>query len=105
MNQIADLSPTAPITTNEAGGKQSSIPYRLDLVPANAILSVAHILNDGEKKYGKNNWRKIERDDHLNHALIHIFALLSGDQQDNHLGHAACRMLMALEVELNPQGD
>jgi hypothetical protein len=61
---------------------------------------VAQVLHLGAVKYGENNWRGIPVSDHLNHALIHIYAYLSGDTQDNHLGHAACRMMMAHEQAL-----
>jgi tagatose-1,6-bisphosphate aldolase non-catalytic subunit AgaZ/GatZ len=63
-----------------------------------AILDVAAVLKYGADKYGDNNWRKIPTQDHLNHALAHIFAYLQGDKGDHHLGHAACRTLMALEI-------
>lgn len=97
---IAGVGPDAPISVNEAGAKQSHSPYRVDLIPPLALLDVAAILEHGARKYGENNWRGIPVNDHLNHALVHIFAHLSGDTQDNHLGHAACRLLMAKEQEL-----
>jgi hypothetical protein len=31
---------------------------------------------------------------------MHILAYLAGDKQDDHLGHAFCRMMFALGVEL-----
>lgn len=97
---IANLSPDAPMTTNEAGGKQSALPYRCDLLPAKAVLAVSAVLCKGAIKYDPNNWRKISRDEHINHAMTHILALLAGDTQDDHLDHAACRLLMALEMEI-----
>ncbi len=35
---IAGVGPDAPVVTNEAGGSQSSSPYRCDLLPAKAVL-------------------------------------------------------------------
>lgn len=95
---VAGVGPEAPTVTNEKGAKQSGSPYRCDLLPAQASLHVAGILKYGADKYGDNNWRGIPIADHLNHALTHIFAWLAGDSQDDHLGHAACRLMMALEV-------
>lgn len=97
---IPGIGPDAPITTNAAGAKQSSSPYRMDLVPPLSLLDVAAILSKGAEKYGVDNWRGIPVEDHINHALVHLFAFLSGDTQDNHLGHAACRLLMAKEQEM-----
>jgi hypothetical protein len=91
------LARDQPIHTNDQGGKQSDLPIRCDLLPTLALLHVSHILDQGARKYGENNWRKIPRNDHLNHALAHLFGYLASDSQDDHLGHAACRILMALE--------
>jgi hypothetical protein len=101
---IAGVGPDAPISTCPVtGAKQSHSPYRLDLIPALSLLDVAAVLSTGAAKYGANNWRGISCDNHLNHALVHIYAFLSGDTQDNHLGHAACRMMMAHETHLKSQ--
>jgi Domain of unknown function (DUF5664) len=97
---IKNVGPEAAVVTNELGAKQSATIHRADLLPARAVLSVAEVLEQGAKKYGDNNWRGIPTNDHINHALIHIFAYLAGDRQDDHLGHFACRALMALEKEL-----
>ena len=67
--------------------------------PHDAILRVAAILKDGSEKYGADNWRSIDRDDHLNHAINHIFLYLNGDSTEDHLGNATCRLLFALETE------
>ena len=43
--------------------------------------------------------------DHLNKALIHVMAHQAGDTSDDHLGHAAGRLMMALEIDLlSPMG-
>lgn len=98
---IQGVGPETPSYTLPNGAKQSALPYRVDLVPAKAILDVSNVLHKGAEKYGVDNWRGIPSGDHLNHALTHIFAYLAGDRQDNHLGHAACRMLMAHEQDIN----
>lgn len=96
-----NLGTEAPVIVEPGGGRHSDTGVRCDLIPARAILSVAEVLDAGARKYGIDNWRGIGVDAHLNHILTHIFAYLSGDKQDDHLSHAACRGLMALEVELN----
>jgi hypothetical protein len=90
----------APISTNEKGGQQSASPYSLvSSFPSRALLAVAAVVRRGLTRYKPNNWRLISREDHLNHALTHIVAFNAGDRSDEHLEHAACRLLMALETE------
>lgn len=102
---LPGLSPDTPTAVNAAGGKQSAVPYRADLIPARAILQVSAVLHTGALKYGDDNWHVIPTRDHLNHALTHVFAHLAGDAQDDHLGHAATRLLMALEIEARTTGN
>lgn len=54
---------------------------------------------NGGKGYPTNNWRLIPQEQHINHALIHLYALDRGDVQDNHLDHALTRIMMALATE------
>jgi hypothetical protein len=68
------------------------------LLPARAVLEIAATLAPAAIKYGEDNWRRIPRKDHVNHALAHIFAHLAGDDTDDHLNHAACRILFAMET-------
>jgi hypothetical protein len=67
-------------------------------LPARAVLELAATLAPAAIKYGEDNWRRIPRKDHVNHALAHIFAHLAGDDADDHLNHAACRLLFAMET-------
>lgn len=97
---IGGLGVDAPVITNDKGGMQSASPYRIDLMPPKALFAVAEVLAIGARKYAKNNWKKIDIDDHLNHALAHAFAYLAGDTTDDHMGHFACRAMMALEMQL-----
>lgn len=50
--------------------------------------------NNG-KGYPTNNWRLIPREEHLNHAMNHMFAIVMGDTQDDHRSAAICRLHMA----------
>lgn len=92
------VSPDAPTATNEAGGKQSHIPVRFDLIDAKAMFAMAAVLHEGAEKYGENNWRLISVEDHLNHMIMHAYAYLAGDTTDDHLSHALCRATFALAV-------
>jgi hypothetical protein len=95
-----EQSHMAPMSTNLAGGKQSHITRAYTLVPPNALAEVASVLHSGASKYGVDNWKLIIVDDHLNHALNHIFLYLAGNEKEDHLSHAATRMMMALELHV-----
>lgn len=87
------------MVSNTNGGRQSKLDYRFDLIDTKAIFALANVLHTGEVRYGKDNWRKIDTESHLNHALSHIYAHLAGDKQDDHLSHGLCRLMMAIGVE------
>lgn len=80
-HKVEGVGPDQPTCTNAKGGKQSDSPYRCDLLPATRVLSVAKVMAQGARKYGANNWRQIPRQDHINHALAHLFALTARDEQ------------------------
>lgn len=87
--------------TNAAGGKQSRLDARMDLLPPKALMRIAEILAAGAKKYGNWNWKKIDNPDHINHSIVHYYKFLTGDTAEDHLANAACRALFALEMELD----
>jgi hypothetical protein len=94
------VGPEPPVVTNAAGRKQSPSPYRCDRLPSQGVLAVAAVLASGAARHGEGNWRKIPVADHLNHALVHLLAWQAGDRSDDHVAHAAMRLLFALELQL-----
>jgi hypothetical protein len=98
---ISGVGKDEETVVNEQGGAQAKAYYRFDLMDAKALFALGKVLYEGAEKYGENNWRKISVNDHINHALIHIYAYLAGDEQDEHLEHAFCRLMMALGVRDN----
>jgi len=99
------LQPGAPTETNASGGSQSKTAFRFDDMDGKAMLELAKIFKHGHDKYGKDNWRKIPVEDHINHALMHIYAYMSGDTQDDHIGHAHARMHFAHALVLEERDD
>ena len=99
--EIKGINKDTEIVEAEPGcqGKQSPTYYRFDLLDTNAMFILTEILSTGAAKYGEDNWRKIPVRNHLNKAMIHIFSWLSGNKEDDHLGHALCRVFMALAVQ------
>lgn len=96
---IDGVGPDAETVVNEAGGKQSHTPYRFDLIDPISMFELAKILASGAEKYGDWNWLMLDVQSNLNHALQHIFAYLAGDAQDDHLGHALCRLMFAVRLD------
>lgn len=88
------ISPDAELVTNERGGKQSKTEYGFHLIDPDAILALAEVLQYGASRYERDNWRKIPSEEHYNHMMIHYYAWLTGDKQDDHLGHFLCRAMM-----------
>lgn len=106
MSDISGIvGPDAPTVINERGGGQSHAPVRFDLIDARALFEAAKVHDHGARKYGANNWRLIDIDDHLNHLLMHVYAYLAGDRSDDHLSHAVCRAIFALGVQLQSDDD
>lgn len=81
--------------TTKLGAKQSFLGRRFDLIPITPLIAVAEVLHKAAEKYGVGNWQKIERHDHLNHAINHIFLFIEGDRCEDHLANAICRLMFA----------
>ena len=92
-----------------AGLKFDNNKPSLSLIPNKPLLEIARVLDFGSRKYSAHNWREgIEQDRLLSAALRHIYANNEGETVDaesglNHLAHAACCILFALEEQLRPE--
>lgn len=100
-----EMSYMTPLHTNVAGGKQSHVARDYTLIPQEALASLARVMYNGALKYSKDNWKLIHKRDHLNHALNHVNLYLAGNTSEDHLAHAATRLMMALELELTEEND
>lgn len=89
-----------PITTNAEGGSQSVIEESFTTLPLRALRAIAQLQRLGDQKYGAHNWRKILEVDHLDHAFAHMLGYCQNDVTEDHLLHAAWRLLAALEQQL-----
>lgn len=86
------------------GGKMSKDEMTLDILEQSpdALIQIAKVLEYGASKYKPNNWRLIPEEEHLNHALIHLYALEEGDTQDDHIGHFLTRIMMVYATKCSP---
>jgi hypothetical protein len=88
---------------------QSDIDVRYDLLPPNALEALGKLAHEGAEKYGKEqasglksswgNLKIIPIDSHVNHAVNHIVKWLIGDESEDHLTHAAFRLMVAKELQ------
>ena len=75
---------------------------RIEIDSIERLVRIAKVLQVGADRYEPNNWRLIPQESHINHALVHLIAFLSGDTQDDHIDHALCRLMMAYATSCTP---
>jgi hypothetical protein len=63
-----------------------------------ALLSIADVMKHGAASHPDNDWVMRSPDYHVGRALEHLQSLQDGDQRQDHIAHAATRLLMALTV-------
>ena len=87
------------------GAKNDKEKLRIDLIPPEAVVAMAKVLQDGAEKYGENNWANgIEYSREWAAAQRHLWAWWNRENMDesgyNHLWHAlgAIAILVALDA-------
>jgi hypothetical protein len=63
-----------------------------------ALEVVARVMRNGVTKHPDNEWTRRGSDYHVGRALEHLRLLQEGEQLEDHLAHAATRLLMALTL-------
>lgn len=93
MNQPQDRAKTEVIGSN------------MDQIPFQAIEAIGAIFAEGEKKYGRDNWKKGILDaeyqrERLNHAILHLQKYANGDNSEKHLAKVAWFCVTQLYFDL-----
>ena len=65
-----------------------------------ALEVIVQVMRDGEKTHEPGEWQTRDAGFHINRAMRHLELLSAGDAREAHLSHAACRLLMAIALEL-----
>ena len=86
------------------GEKYDSQKPRFSLVPTKALTDVIDVLEFGAKKYGAENWLKVDnaQERYFNAAMRHLMAWHKGELSDDesglpHLAHAATCLMFMIE--------
>lgn len=90
-----------------AGKKFDGDKLRFSLIPPQPLSDVNKVLEFGAKKYGANNWQKVDnaQERYFNAAMRHLLAWQSGELLDDesglpHLAHAQCCLMFMMHFDV-----
>lgn len=95
--------PLSVETTIVTGTKHDQGKPPLELIPTQALMEIAKVLEFGRRKYAADNWRGgFAWRRLIGAALRHLYAFSGGEDRDpesgiSHLAHAGCCILFLLE--------
>lgn len=98
------------VKSNEGGLKLDYGKPNLALLPSEALLEIAKVLDFGAKKYTAHNWRKGFLYSRVASATLrHLYAWLRGEDNDpesglSHLAHAGCNILFLITFVVTKTG-
>jgi hypothetical protein len=63
-----------------------------------ALTIIGRVMEAGATNHGNGEWLQHPTLYHVGRAMMHLRRLGDGDQSEDHLAHACCRLLMALSL-------
>lgn len=77
-------------------------------LPPSALRAVGRVRAFGRVKHPADDWRRFHAMEHMEAAVGHMLEAANGvtadlESGEHPLAHAACRLLMALEREMDPR--
>jgi len=100
------------IIINEFGAEQTEINFSFDLIPKEILEMLANIFKYGADKYKPHGWINITINDHINHAIEHIYNFLDDEKNSDNisnkepeLAHAFCRIGFACYLDAIKKGN
>ena len=105
-------SPNAPTRPGSVGGNNPKdliglTKPSLAAVPMRSVYEMGKAMQDGERKYGRFNWREndVNSDIYIDAALRHINSWQDGediaaDSRHHHLAHAMACMAIIIDAQL-----
>jgi hypothetical protein len=68
-----------------------------------AIAIVAQVMRTGIAAHPENDWTEVSPEHHVRKAHEHLQLWCEGDEQEDHVAHAATRLLMALTLQVKQE--
>lgn len=107
--EAPQVSVRSHLTGTEVPGRKDDSGKRdWTLLPLDAMEQVVLVLEHGERKYGRNNWKKLEHlESRYQKALWrHLVALTKGESLDPetklpHLAHLVCSALFIMQHDID----
>jgi hypothetical protein len=110
QNQNLNLIERPAEQSNGGALKLDEAKPNLALLPPEALLEIAKVLDFGAKKYSADNWRGGFKYRRVTSAMLrHLFAWLSGEDKDpesglSHMAHVGCNVLFLLTFIVTKTG-
>jgi len=93
------------------GTKHDQGKEPISLISSKALLELTRVLEFGQKKYGRDNWRQgFKWSRCFDATMRHLLAYNDGQRVDSesgrsHLGHAMANIMFLIEMEQSQTGE
>ena len=111
MTNYKSVESSGKMYTNEHGGQRDTAEGKLDytLIPIEALDRVAQHYENGLKKYGRDNWKKLDTAEDIarykQSALRHMYLYLKGMDDEDHLAAVVWNCMALLYYEEMGNGE